>query len=75
MLNEELRQLVKQVQKDQCETNILELKSAAQGCPKSCMTRFLLFQIRMKVERFYSGSMNQILKCAEYMMQMIFRKR
>ncbi len=31
MLNEELRQLVKQVQKDQCETNILELKSAAQG--------------------------------------------
>ncbi|WP_370464375.1 ATP-binding protein [uncultured Dubosiella sp.] len=34
MLNEELRQLVKQVQKDQCETNVFELKSAAQGCPK-----------------------------------------
>ena len=34
MLNEELLQLVKQVQKDQCETNILKLKSAAQGCPK-----------------------------------------
>lgn len=34
MLKEELRELVKQVQTDRCETNRIELKSALQGCPK-----------------------------------------
>ena len=34
MLKEELRELVKQIQIDRCETNRIELKSAQQGCPK-----------------------------------------
>ena len=43
MTTEELFELLEQVQKMKCETNTLELKSAASGCPKRLYDTFSSF--------------------------------